>query len=309
MIGLMAFLVFSCDKDDDNGIETVPPRDRGEVAIEDDQELIDFLSTHFYNYEDFENPGEGFDYVVQFDTIAGENSDKTPIIESDKLFTKTVNYQGVDQQLYILKVREGEGQKPASTDSTLVAYRGELVSNDVFNSNLKSPIWFNLSGYAVRNSNTGGVSRGGGTIKGFAEGLQEFRAATGYEVQPDNTIKWTDDYGIGAIFMPSGLAYFNNPQSGIPSYSPLIFTIKMFHVNEADHDGDGVPSYLEDLDGDGDPFNDDTDGDGLPNHSDPDDDGDGKPTREEIEIMEDGAVILTDSNNDGTPDYLDPDVF
>ena len=53
----------------------------------------------------------------------------------------------------------------------------------------------------------------------------------------------------------------------------------------------------------------DTDEDGLPNYSDPDDDGDGKPTRDEIIINEDGSIEFPDSNGNGTPDYLDPDTF
>lgn len=307
LIGLAAFLVFSCNKDDD-GIETVPPRDRGEVALEDDQEIIEYLSTHFYNYEEFENPSEDFDYVIRFDTISGDNSTKTPIIDSDKLITKTVNFEGVDQQVYILKVREGEGEQPAYTDSTFVSYKGQLLNNNVFESNLKSPVWFNLSGYQVRGNN-GQVAKVGNVIKGFSVGLEEFRASTGFEVQADNTIKWNNDYGVGAIFIPSGLAYFSSARTSIPSYSPLIFSINMYDVNQADHDRDGIPSIMEDVDNDGDVFDDDSDGDGLSNHSDADDDGDGTPTRDEIEILEDGTIILTDSNNDGVPDYLDPDVF
>lgn len=307
LIGLTAFLVFSCDKDDD-GTETVPPRDRGEVAIEDDQEIIEYLSTHFYNYEEFENPSEDFDYQIEFDTIEGANADKTPIIDSEKLITRTVNFAGVDQQLYILKIREGAGEKPAFTDSTYVAYKGQLLSDAVFESNLKSPVWFNLSGFEFRGSN-GQIGKTPTPVKGFIEALKEFREATGFEVQPDNTVKWNNDYGIGAVFLPSGLGYFNTTKPAIPAYSPLIFNINMYDVNQADHDRDGIPSFMEDLDEDGEVYDDDTDEDGLSNHSDPDDDGDGTPTRDEIEIMEDGTIIFTDSNNDGTPDYLDPDTF
>lgn len=307
MICLLAFLVFSCDNDDDNTPEPIPPRDRGEQAIEDDQALIEYLSTHFYNYEEFEDPSENFDYVVKFDTIAGFNSDKTPIIESDKLVTKTVNYQGVDQQLYILKVREGEGQKPTFADSTFVTYRGELLNQNVFDSRLKSPSWFNLTSYYTVGNN-GPVGQPG-PVEGFKEGLQEFKGASGYTTNADNTIKWNNDYGVGAIFMPSGLAYFSNPQLKIPAYSPIVFSINMFKVNTADHDRDGIPSYMEDLDEDEDPFNDNTDEDAYPNFSDFDDDGDGTPTRDEIVINEDGSIVFIDSNGDGTPDYLDPDVF
>ena len=306
MICLTAFLVFSCDKEDDSP-EVVPPRDRGEQAIEDDQALIDYLSTHFYNYEEFENPAEDFDYVVRLDTIAGENQDKTPIIESEKLVTKTVNFQGVDQQLYVLVEREGAGAKPTFADSTYTSYRGELLNQNVFDSRLKSPLWFSLTSYYAVGPN--GPSLVPGPVKGFSEGLQEFGAATGFTTNPDNTITWNNDFGVGAIFMPSGLGYFNNGQSGIPAYSPLVFSINMYRVNEADHDRDGIPSYMEDLDGDDDLFNDSTDDDGVPNFSDFDDDGDGTPTREEIILNEDGTITFPDSNNNGTPDYLDQDSF
>ncbi|MUP46410.1 hypothetical protein E0K83_11735 [Gramella sp. BOM4] len=308
MLGLVALLVFSCDKNDDDGIETVPPRDRGEVAIEDDQELIEYMTTHFYNYEDFQNPPENFDYVVRFDTIAGENAGKTPIIESEDLITKTVNYQGVDQQLYILKVREGEGPAPKKTDSVFTALLGENLTGEVFQNNIKTPTWFSLTAYQVKGAN-GVVQRGGGTITGFQEGFTEFRASTGYKVLSDNTIEWKNDFGVGAIFMPSGLAYFSESRPNIPAYSPIIFSLNLYLVNEADHDADGIPSYMEDLDGDGDLFNDDTDEDDLSNFSDADDDGDGTPTRKEIEILEDGTIIFTDTNGDGIPDYLDPDTF
>lgn len=310
LICLTAFLVFSCDNDDDNTAEITPPRDRGEVAIENDQALLDYLSTHFYNYEEFESPSADFDYKIKFDTIAGENVDKTPIIESDKLITKTVNNQGVDQQLYILKIREGAGEKPKFTDSTYVTYQGELLNEDVFDSNLKNPIWFSLVSYFGINSG-GNFQPRGGAIKGFTEGLQEFGGASNFSVNSDNTVEWTNDYGIGAIFMPSGLAYFNSaPSPAIPAYAPLIFKVNTFRINEADHDGDGIPSWMEDLDGDGEVLNDDTDGDGLPNHTDADDDGDGTPTRNEIEIdPATGEITFIDTDNDGTPDYLDPDFF
>lgn len=297
MICLTAFVVFSCNKEDDDSPEIIPPRDRGEQAIEDDQALIEYLSTHFYNYEEFENPDEDFDYVVRFDTIADENQGKTPIIDSDKLLTKTVNYRGVDQQLYVLVAREGAGEKPSYADSTLVSYQGELLDGSVFDSRLKTPTWFNLTAYVQAGVNGNSIIPG--PVEGFAEGLEEFRAASGFEVNPDNTIKWNNDFGVGAIFMPSGLGYFSSPQSGIPAYSPIIFAINMYRVNEADHDRDGVASLLEDLDGDGDLFNDDTDGDGLPNFSDADDDGDGRLTKDE----------LGDKNEDGIPDYLDSNIF
>ncbi|WP_298524930.1 hypothetical protein [uncultured Christiangramia sp.] len=307
LVGLTAFLAFACNNDDDGGLARVEVRDRTEVAVEDDQALLEYLSTHFYNYEDFESPSEDFNYQILFDTIAGENADKEPIINSDKLITKIVNHEGVDQNLYVLKVREGAGAKPTFADSTFVTYEGELLTGTVFDSNLRNPVWFNLSPYFGIVDNR--VTPLGGVIKGFQAGLTEFGAATGFEVNADNSVEWNNDYGIGAIFMPSGLAYYFNSPETIPVYSPLVFQISSYVVNQADHDNDGIPSFMEDLDGDNDVTTDDSDEDGLPNLSDPDDDGDGTPTRDEVEITEDGTLILTDSDNDGTPDYLDPDVF
>ena len=79
----------------------------------------------------------------------------------------------------------------------------------------------------------------------------------------------------------------------------------LYTMQAADHDGDTLLSREEDLNQDGNPFNDDTDGDGTANMYDSDDDGDGVPTRDEIDRDENG--IPGDSDGDGIPNYLDPD--
>jgi FKBP-type peptidyl-prolyl cis-trans isomerase len=285
---LAVFLV-SCNKDDD-GPDPIEERDRAEQDIADQEALVEYLETHFYNYEEFENPSESFNYRVRIDTINEANADKTPIIESDLLETKTVSWEGVDYTLYILKVREGAEDQPKFTDSTLVSYRGELLNQTMFD-NSQTPVWFNLNS----------------VIPGFGRALTEFKGASGFEVLPDNTVEWNNDYGIGAVFMTSGLGYFARPQSGIAPYSPLVFSFHLYGVNEADHDQDGIPSWMEDLNEDKIIVNDDTDGDGNPNFVDSDDDNDFIPTREEITINEDGTISFPDKDNDGTPDYLDKD--
>ena len=289
---ILSMALVSCSDEDDDGVEDVPERDKGEQAIEDDQALKAYLETHFYNYADFENPDEDFDYIVRFDTIAGENADKTPIIESDKLIQKKYNKDDVDYNIYVLKVREGVGEQPTFADSTLVTYRGELLDHSTFD-NAKTPVWFDQLSL----------------IDGFTQGLIEFKGASGYTVNGDNTVSFNNDYGVGAVFMPSGLGYFSNSQARIPAYSPLIFSVNLLQVNEADHDGDGIPSWMEDLDADKDLSNDDSDEDETPNFADSDDDGDGTPTREEIIINEDGSLEFPDTNGNGVPDYLDPDTF
>ena len=289
---LLAALSISCNKDDDNSPDVIPDRDRGEQESEDQAALEEYLATHCYNYEEFENPGSNFDYAVRLDTIKGANADKTPLVESDKLQKKTFKYQDVEYTIYILHAREGAGEQPKFSDSTFVTYKGELLNGTRFDGS-NTPVWFD----AVM------------TIPGFGQGLSEFRGATGFEINDDNTITWENDFGVGTLFIPSGLAYFSTPRPTIPAYSPLIFSIQMFAVNEADHDRDGIPSYLEDLNGDQILDNDDTDGDFTPNFMDADDDGDFTPTRDEIEILEDGTLILTDTNEDGTPDYLDKSTY
>lgn len=285
----LALVLNSCSKDDDNPAP-VPPRDRAEVELEDQEALMAYLDTHFYNYEEFENPTETFDYVLELDTINAENADKTPLSQSPLLETKTVKWEGIDYTMYVLKVREGAKDQAKFSDSTYVTYRGELLDQTVFDSS-SNPTWFDLTQ----------------VIPGFGRAFEEFKGASGFTVRSDNTVAWNNDYGIGAVFLPSGLGYFNNPTPSISPYSPLVFIFNVYGVNEADHDRDGIPSWMEDLNEDKILSNDDTDGNGFPNYADSDDDGDFIPTAEEIVINEDGSITFPDSDGDGTPDYLDTD--
>src|SRR5680860_13980 len=302
IIGVLAstFLI-SCKKDDKNAVVTVPPRDRGEQAIVDDEAILAYLQTHFYNAEDFQNPTANFNYIVNFDTITGNNSNKTPIIDSDLLTTKTVRKDSIDYTIYILKIREGAGDKPTFADSTFQNYKGELLNQDLFD-NTANPVWFDHPGTHTQ-------ANPGIAVVALTQAMLEFGEASGFVVNEDNTVSWNNDFGIGAVFLPSGLGYFNASPPAIPAYSPLIFSFQLYGVNEADHDQDGIPSYMEDLDGDGILYNDDTNASGIPNYLNPDDDADGTPTREEIIINDDGSIEFPDTNSNGTPDYLDPDSF
>ena len=70
-------------------------------------------------------------------------------------------------------------------------------------------------------------------------------------------------------------------------------------------DNDGIPRNQEDLNGNGNLFDDDSDGDGIPNFIDTDDDNDNVPTS--VEIINNDGDELPDNDEDDTPDYLDPD--
>ena len=166
--------------------------------------------------------------------------------------------------------------------------------------------------------------------------MPNFSTAESFADAGDGTIDFMN-HGVGVMFLPSGLGYFSSATSNIPSYSPLIFKFELLQMYQNDDDGDGVPSYLEDLNGDGEftLADDDTDGDNIPNYGDTDDDGDGvltkneidiktynRPTKAEIEalvldpkevligIKEEGDGTFTgttssDTDEDGIPDYLD----
>lgn len=293
----IGIVLFSCGSDDDsNGVAV---RDRGEVFTEDLIELQAFLDTHFYNYEEFATNPSGADFVVRFDTIAGVNSGKIPL--SNQVDTKSLTRDGIDYTYYTLKVRQGGGAaQPTFADSTLVSYRGTLLDNTVFDESVNS-VWFDLTT----------------VVDGFTAGVTELNEATNISSNPDGTLSYTDS-GIGAVFMPSGLAYFNIFQTGIPQYSPLIFSYQLRKVKTTDHDGDGIFSKFEDLNGDKDLRSsddlDNTDGDRtqlaiLYNYIDIDDDGDGVSTLfENADPNGDGDPSdAEDLDGDGIPGYLDPD--
>src|SRR5690625_4986010 len=101
---LLIFALFSCNKDDDNE-KPEPPRDENEVYQENIQQIEDFLETHFYYLKtDPENPNA---QRVAFDTIAGENADETPLMDSDNPKSKTVQPGAVEYKVYYLQVRKG----------------------------------------------------------------------------------------------------------------------------------------------------------------------------------------------------------
>lgn len=317
LIIIASTVIFSCKNDDD--VATIQLRDRAEQQIEDSAELIEFLDTHFYNYDefDFTNPDGAVNDTFQmtFGKIEGANADKTPL--SSQVETRTITYFDVEYTYYILKLRQGGGKSYSNSDAVSLTYRGQTLDLETFD--------FILTQQAL-----GLVT----TVKGFQVGVAEFNAA-------EDIVEGTGGFlnarngGIGAIFFPSGLGYFGTFQPGIPTYSELIFSINVFDVQFQDDDADGILSSMEDLDGDDDVTNDDSDGDGVPNFIDPDDDGDGTPTVNEVvqntytlnpgdmepvlasnevektrDTDDDGVttittVVFTDTDGDGTPDYLD----
>ncbi|SHH03800.1 FKBP-type peptidyl-prolyl cis-trans isomerase [Flagellimonas flava] len=318
--GFLAFLVtmvlcVSCNNDD-NGpdLETVPPRLLAEVSPENDEEIQEYLRTHFYNYEEFDANPDALDIKIKIDTIAGANADKTPLADQVSSVTVQVSSSqlGLSEEendiphtLYYLVARDGKGVMPTVADSTFLRYEGMLLDGVKFDAS-ESFIWQELPFF----------------LRGYSNGISKLTSATndGLVVNPDGTFQYNDS-GIGLIIMPSGLAYFSGtgPSNTLPRYANLVFQVEVGRVIEnTDSDNDGVPSIQEDVNGNGYLFDDNTDVDVESNSGlvtrfadfqDGDDDGDGVSTRNEITNDDTGEIIFPypDSDSDGTPDYLDPD--
>ncbi len=279
------FLLFlQCKKEDTT--EPYSIRDYSEQVIVDQDLLETYLKTHTYNYEDFKNES---DVNIKLDTISDNNSSRVSLFEQASIKTIDVtNAEGqiTSHNLYYIIAREGSNESPSVADSVYVAYDGILTDGSTFD-NRKFPIWIDLAN----------------SLEGFREGVSELRTGK-FTENSNGTIAYTS-FGVGLFFIPSGIGYFENISSGIPEYSPLIFTVKLMTHTDTDHDNDGILSIFEDIDGDNKPFGDDSDGDNLWNMYDVDDDGDGILTVNEIDKNNDS--IIDDTNNDGIPDYLDPD--
>ena len=276
---LLGFVILSGCNNDDDTPDPVPPRDKGEVYEEDLAEIEEFLRTHTYNYEDFdfENlytnlANDSFEIVFE-EIVEDVNDDKDPIIDRPELLFKIVEDSGIDYKLYYLNLRQGNGNIIHFCDEAFVNYEGSLTTSTVFDSAI-NPVAFNLIT----------VGNDLGVVKGFQQGIIEFRTSDNYNENGDGTTSYYG-HGIGAVFIPSGLGYFNVPLREVPSYTPLIFKFNLFEREIKDHDNDNIPSFKEDLNDNGSVYDDDTDGDLVPDFVDNDDDGDGYFTADEIELV------------------------
>ncbi|MET1260879.1 FKBP-type peptidyl-prolyl cis-trans isomerase [Flagellimonas sp. DF-77] len=308
-------LMAGCSNDDDGlGGELVPPRLLAEVEPENDEEILEYLQSHFYNYEEFDNPPAGFDFKIRIDTIAGENSDKTPL--SQQVSSAVINVSSFEFGLgdgeidiphtyYYLEAREGIGSNISVADSAFVQYQGRLLDGTTFDGAENTGIWFDLARIQAPLQGA----------RGFSEAIPNFKTGGNAVINPDGTFS-VDGFGVGIMFLPSGLGFFNAGQAVIPAYSPLVFEIGLLTMVAADHDQDGIPSIQEDLNGNGYLYDDNTDQEdeenaGFPlavNFLDIDDDDDGTLTRDEIIVDEvTGEITFPDTDGDGIPDYLDKD--
>lgn len=284
----LILVIYSCSKDS-SSIEEIPANDIGPQYVLENDSIVEFLQTHFYNYKDFENLSSNNTVELLIDTISGDNNDKISLFDQVSTLSIDIeddNNEMISHNMYYIINREGNGDSPTVADSVFVAYKGMTLGNTTFD-NRKNPTW--LDNTTV--------------VRGFKEFTALLKRG---DISTNNDGTYLlSNYGIGMAIMPSALGYYNNSTISIPAYSPLIFQINLTTYNSTDHDHDGINSIDEDLNGDHIFSNDDTDEDNLPNYRDADDDGDGVLTIDEYDA--DGDGVVDDTDGDGIPDYLDND--
>ncbi len=98
-------------------------------------------------------------------------------------------------------ITEGNGDKPAATDTVKTHYHGTLIDGTVFDSSVErgEPISFPLNG----------------VIRGWTEGLQLMSVGS----------KWR-------LFVPSELAYGERGQGAIQPHSTLIFEVELLAIEK-----------------------------------------------------------------------------
>ena len=300
-LSFVLVVIMSCNNDDDNS-PTIEIRDRAEQQIEDEALWQEYFATHYYN-ESFFDQATDFKISDLIISMLGDNDDVPEghilLKNSAKLDSLSIIHEETDYKLYILRLNNGGKSTTTNfSDQITLNYRGNVPDvSEAFDST-SNPVRFDLLNLVV----------------GWKFGIPEFRGAASLSENTDGTIAYSD-YGFGALFIPSGLGYFNQSQSAIPSYSNLIFKIELFNAIPIDHDNDNVPTHLEDGNfhkesgsfipgiGDYNPYNNDTDNDNVPDFLDQDDDGDGVLTLNE-DINEDGDPT-NDIGINNLPLFLD----
>ncbi len=287
---LLAVAVFftGCKKDDDSDIP--PPRDPALQYTVEKPQIEEYLNKHYIEVDaDF---NVTFGLVDDTHPVSIMNQTQYPIQQ------KLITYNNVEYTLYYLSFRQGVDNQPTRADNVLTAYKGHLMNeaSTVFD---ESPFPQSFSLLS-------------GTIEGWQQIIPLFKAGTVVSGNPQNPASF-QDYGAGVMFLPSAMGYYNYAQSGIPAYSPLIFTFKLYRAQYLDTDRDGLLNKDEKSP---DPnITDialyDSDGDGRPNYLDVDDDGDGIYTSDEIDYngttpVDFNTIQDCAGGTSGTKKHLDP---
>lgn len=287
ILSITIISLYSCTK---NSVPVVPPREFSVQYATDAADIEEYLKTNFITVVD--NPGFVDDQDITISKItAGETS-----IWDQKIYelkSRDVSLHDITYKIYYLVLRQGVGKSPCNVDGVLAAYKGNYLQRVVTTGTETGITATDFEKVQYPQQFLSLLS----TITGWGEIFPQFKTGTSTS-NVDGTINHMD-FGAGVMFLPSGLGYFNTGSGAIPAYAPLVFSFKLFEVQRLDQDGDGILSYLEDLNGDnyiktlatGVANPDDTDGDGILDFLDKDDDGDNYSTALEIKNSATGIAF------------------
>lgn len=316
IVSVITLSLFSCSKDDST-VAAQPLRDYSVQNTADIATIEEYLKTYSITVINDDQ-----DVVFTKIPVGGTQLSIMSYLNKSsfpKLLRRNVNLHGITYKLYYLVLREGTGEKPTNVDGVLASYRGDYLTQVAATTTTAATLTATLFEESKYPQSFFSLNN---TIVGWSEIFPQFKTGTYTSNDADGTVSY-NDFGAGVMFLPSGLAYYASGSSKIPSYSPLVFSFKLYEIKRLDHDGDGIPSHLEDLNGDGYIYNfrntinypvmpttndDDTDGDGFPDFLDIDDDGDNYTTKLEIKNPATGLPFpFTDipKCSSGKKNYLD----
>jgi hypothetical protein len=263
LILTLLVLIYSCD-DPNFGIPNpFEGTDYEVLATENEEDIIKFLSTHYYN--------------EVLDSIKPIENGETSLLNSDNLKIQQVN-ETIDNiditfNLYTYVIEEGDGNvehneinggKPTNIDSLLVNYSGRVLipEGTVVIDGVETVVGNSLTTGNFDSGLTTWISSG---ILGWSYGFTNFKPGN-IIINQGEKINFNGT-GKGFIFIPSGLGYPSNlfdPRinraTDFPYDQVLVFKVELLDfVPDTDHDNDGVPSILESPDCDKNPRNDSND--------------------------------------------------
>jgi hypothetical protein len=130
---LLVLAIFSCEEDEET-IISVPESDRTEQQVIDNDSLVGYLNTHYYNsseVNDMTNPS--INDLMFIELLDGEEVPSDHSLLIDNVEIKTTTHMDVEYMYYVLKIKQGEGEmSPEFTDDIKVNYWGALTDGTVF---------------------------------------------------------------------------------------------------------------------------------------------------------------------------------
>ena len=177
------------------------------------------MNTHYYNSSTFETPGNYTYNDIIITELPIENGEYQDLPDPDNntllidaIETLTTEFRDVEYEYYILKLNQGGGDNPNSSDTVNINYFGNLTDGEGFDSTA-NPTTLDLINL----------------IEGWRVVLPNFGTSTSFSENGDGTFSY-DNYGLGVMFIPSGLAYFNAPPFGVPNMLILYLSLNCIQL-------------------------------------------------------------------------------